>query len=359
MLALACASTVSTASTAGGQGAARYDVQALASGVYAIVRHDPIGYGNNANSLVVIGDSGVLVVDAQFTREATLETLAAIRRLTPLPVRHLVNTHWHDDHAAGNQVYRDSFPDVAIIAQENTRADLADIGVSNRIATRSGAPAFIARLNRLMALGLGADSTPLVPLERAALESNVAIVTQYLTEAPGFRETLPTMTFSTRLTLYLGARRRVELRYFGPANTRGDAVVILPDDHIVATGDLLVAPVPFAFNAYVGGWVSALDSIAALRPAAIMPGHGPVMRDETYLVRVRTMLDRIRRETAAAKARGATPADARRQVTLADERAAVTHGDKWLASLFDSFFLGHAVSRAYEEAVHHPPALRR
>src|SRR5690242_21716531 len=91
---------------------APHDVVRLADGGYAIVRHDPESFGNNANSLVVIGDSGVLVVDAQFTRLATQQTLSAIRHLTTKPVGYLINTHWHDDHAAGNQVYRDTFPNV-------------------------------------------------------------------------------------------------------------------------------------------------------------------------------------------------------------------------------------------------------
>ena len=111
---------------------APHDVVRLTDGVYAIIRHDPESFANNANSLVVIGDSGVLVVDAQFTRLATLQTLDAVRHLTSKPVRYVVNTHWHDDHAAGNQVYRDSFPNVEFVAQSNTRADLATIGEIGR-----------------------------------------------------------------------------------------------------------------------------------------------------------------------------------------------------------------------------------
>jgi glyoxylase-like metal-dependent hydrolase (beta-lactamase superfamily II) len=57
----------------------------------------------------IVNDDHVVVVDAQFTRAATLETLAALRRITRKPVRFVINTHWHDDHVAGNQVYQDSF----------------------------------------------------------------------------------------------------------------------------------------------------------------------------------------------------------------------------------------------------------
>ncbi len=277
-------------------GADPFDVEQLGDGVYAIVRHDPIAFANNANSLVVVGDSSVLVVDAQFTRLATMQTLAAIRRITTKPVRYVVNTHWHDDHVAGNQVYRDTFPNVEFISHDSTRADLATLGAQNRKGTWDATGPYTARLERLMAQGLGADSTPIVPLERAALESTVGIARQYFAEKPGFRETLADITFARSLTLHLGAQR-IDVRYFGRGNTRGDAVVFVPNAKVVATGDLVVAPVPFAFGAYAGDWIVALDSVSALGATAIVPGHGPVMHDDSYMRHVQRMLVRIRDET--------------------------------------------------------------
>jgi hypothetical protein len=64
----------------------------LADGVYAAIRKEPLSLAVNSNSLIVVGDRDVLVVDAQFTREATLETLAAIRSVTALPVRYVTRT---------------------------------------------------------------------------------------------------------------------------------------------------------------------------------------------------------------------------------------------------------------------------
>lgn len=328
---------------------APFDVEKLADGVYAIVRHDPIAFVNNANSLVVVGDSGVLVVDAQFTRMATNQTIGAIRKITTKPVRYVVNTHWHDDHVAGNQVYRDSFPNVRFISQIHTREDLVALGAPNRRGTWDAVTPFTGRFERLLAQGLGGDSTPVVPLERSALQNVIDVGRQYLAERDGFRETLADTTFTTSMTLDLG-HKRVDIRWFGEANTRGDAVVFVPASRVVATGDLLVSPVPFAFNAYIAGWIGALDSISARRPAVLLPGHGPVMHDETYLREVRRMLARVRDETRKAVADGLTLADTRKRVTLADERQRISHGDKWLNTIFDSFFLGPAVGRAFEEA---------
>jgi glyoxylase-like metal-dependent hydrolase (beta-lactamase superfamily II) len=323
-----------------------FHVDTLAPNVYAVVRHDPLSYVNNANSLVVVGDSGVLVVDAQFTRQATNETLGAIRRITAMPVRYLVNTHWHDDHVAGNQVYVDSFPAVRIIAHANTREDLIALGAPNRRATWDAAAPFASRFERLLSFGLGGDSTAAVPRERAAMENTILVGRQYLTEKAGFRETLPNVTFRRTTTVDLG-RQRVEIHYFGNANTRGDAVVYVPAARVAATGDIVVAPVPLAFNAYVSGWIGALDSILARKPLVILPGHGAPMRDDRYVHQMRRMLVRIRDEARRAHATGLSLADTRQRITLADEREAIAHGDKWLNAIFSSFFLGPAIARAY------------
>lgn len=265
-------------------------IMPLAPNVYAVLRvNEPLGLAQNANTLVVVGDSDVVVVDAQFTREATLQTLAAIRSITPKPVGVVVNTHWHDDHLAGDQVYRDAFPGVRFVQHANTIADLEALGVPNRAGTREGAPPVAARLQRLLDVNLGADSTPVTETERAALESALRIMDRYLAEAPAFSAVPVRDTVRTRLTLRRGPTT-VDIRWLGCANTRGDLVVHLPEHGIVATGDLVVWPVPFAFGSYPSSWVAALDSVAALQPRIVLPGHGPVMRDLNYLRRVRGWL---------------------------------------------------------------------
>ena len=347
LTAAGCASrTVPLAQPA--SGAAPNHVERLGDGVYAIVRHDPVAFANNANSLAVVTDSGVLVVDAQFTRAATLETLHAIRGLTPKPVRWVVNTHWHDDHVAGNQVYRDTFPNVDFVAQANTKEDLIKIGAPNRVGTWGAEPAYVARLRRLLAQGLGGDSTPLTPPEQTALEHTVAILQQYKAEQSAFRETLPSITFARSLTLGGSGARRVELHWYGPANTRGDAVVVVPAQGIVATGDLVVWPEPFAFGSDVSGWIAALDSVRALHPHVILPGHGPVMHDDAFVRREQRMLATVRDRTLAAVRGGATTLDSVRRVARFDDlRDEVAGSEKWARAAFTTFFLAPAIAGAF------------
>ena len=325
------------------------EIVQLDSSVFAALRKEPLSLAVNSNSLIIVRDTDVVVVDAQFTRAATRETVAAIRSLTKKPVGYVINTHWHDDHVAGNQVYQDSFPLVRFVMHQNTAADLATLGVTNRKRQLEGAPPAADRFERLLAMNLGVDSTRATPMERSAVESAVRIVRQYLAESRGFRPITATDTVRRRMTLGKGPDR-IDLLWFGFGNTRGDLIVHLPSRGIVATGDLLVAPVPFAFNSHPASWVNVLDSVIALNPGIIIPGHGPVIRDLGYLRSVRDWLARINREASAAVARYDSLGTVLKAVTLDDVRKSVTGNGKWMNFLWRQFFVGPAVRAAFEEA---------
>src|SRR5215470_14274447 len=97
-----------------------YDTVKLADGVYAFLGVDDEGGIVNANTLLVIGDDGALVVDSGQFPTLTRRQIAEIRRLTPQPVRYVVTTHWHGDHHMGNVVYKEEFPGVEFIAHSET-----------------------------------------------------------------------------------------------------------------------------------------------------------------------------------------------------------------------------------------------
>ena len=321
----------------------------LDSGVFAAIRKEPLSLAVNANSLIIVRDADVVVVDAQFTRAATRETIAAIRSLTDKPVGYVINTHWHDDHVAGNQVYQDSFPSVRFVMQENTATDLATVGVANRKNQLEAAPSAVDRFERLLAMNLGIDSTRVTPMERDAVESAIRIVRQYGGESRAFRPITATDTVSRRMTLPGRGSERIDLLWFGRGNTQGDLVVHLPSRGIVAAGDLVVSPVPFAFNSHPGSWVRVLDSLLALKPRIVVPGHGPVIRDLGYVQSVRAWLDRITREVSSAVARQDSLAAVQKTVTLDDVRRSVTGNGKWMNFLWRQFFVAPAVQAAFEE----------
>lgn len=96
-----------------------FTVEQLADGVYAAIRTDPPGLMVDANSLFIVNDSDVVVVDAP---EASAEMIQALRKITAKPVSFLVNTHWHDDHVIGNAVWRNAYPGVRFIGHASLRS---------------------------------------------------------------------------------------------------------------------------------------------------------------------------------------------------------------------------------------------
>lgn len=110
--------------------ATTFEVVKVADGVYAAVRKEPPGL--TVNSVFIINDNDVVVVDTTLTPGSAKELLAALRKLTNKPVKYVINTHWHDDHIMGNQVFRDAFPGVEFIGHANTRDYLPVTGLNNR-----------------------------------------------------------------------------------------------------------------------------------------------------------------------------------------------------------------------------------
>ena len=266
--------------TAGAQ-----QVTRLAEGVYVIAHVDaPDGFPQG-NTTVVIGERSVLVVDATYLPSTARRDIALIRSWTDKPVSYVVNTHWHQDHNAGNSAYVEAFPAVHLVAHVETRKDM-DLFIPSILARlRTTRERYADALRR----DVSVDGAVLSSSERKEYESAVGGWAQVIAEHESLGYRSPDLTFSDRLVLDLGGRE-VHVRFLGRGNTAGDAVVFLPQERIVAAGDLLVSPLPFTYDGFPSEWVGTLERIAALGPAVIVPGHGGIQRDLVFLQAVRALI---------------------------------------------------------------------
>lgn len=238
--------------------------------VAAVVDPDVPSYAF-ANTLVVFGEDGVLVVDTQQSPRPPLEVIREIRRRTDRPVRWVVATHAHADHVWGNQVYADSFPDARFIATAAAR-DSVVAGWDRVIAEQRAQT--LERRGRLEEM-LDGESDP---DRRARIEAAIDLRTRYLDDLDGLRRVPFDRVVADTLRLDLGGRE-VLLVPVGPAHTPGDLVVHLPASGITAVGDLVEEGELWLEGADIPGWVDALDRVLALEPRIVLPGHGGVQTD--------------------------------------------------------------------------------
>lgn len=193
------------------------------------------------NTGIIIGDDAVLVADTQATPAMAQDVIRRIREVTDKPIKYVVLTHYHAVRVLGASAYQ---PD-QILASQDTYDLIVERGEQDKASE-------IGRFPRLF--------------------SNVESV------PPGM--TWPTMTFTGKMTLWLG-KLEVQLLQLGRGHTKGDTVVWLPKDRVLLSGDLVeFDATPYAGDAYFKDWPKTLEKVAALKPVALVPGRGPALIGE-------------------------------------------------------------------------------
>ncbi len=190
------------------------------------------------NTGVIIGDDAVLVLDTQATPVMAQDVIRRIRQVTDKPIRYVLLTHYHAVRVLGASAYGAQH----IIASHDTRDLIKERGEQDKASE-------IGRFPRLFR---NVDSVP------AGL-------------------TWPTITFSGKMTLWLGGLE-VQLLQLGRGHTKGDTVAWLPQQKILFSGDLVeFDATPYAGDAYFRDWPATLDAIAALGPQQLVPGRGAAL----------------------------------------------------------------------------------
>lgn len=243
-------------------------------------------YGPAIGNVILIEQSdGFVIVDSGLNAANGRAVVRYARSLAAKPIKVVAITHWHNDHPQGVSAIRDVFPKVRIISTPQTEAGMLgpeafNVGYAPGAKWDAAMAILIARsrdgLQKLLA-------DPATAPDRKQ-RINKALV-QYDIIANDFKGTYivpPTETFERRL-LIPDRDAPVELLHFGRANTEGDALAWLPKQKIVATGDIVVSPIPFGFGSYSGAWIETIGKVKTLGFKTLIPGHGLPQSDSSYL----------------------------------------------------------------------------
>ncbi len=213
-----------------------------------------------ANAGFVIGDDGVAVIDTFASEAPATALLGEIRARTTLPVKYVINTHYHSDHVAGNGVFANA--GAIVLAQRQVRGWIH------------------AENLRLLC-------PTITPEQRATTEAFVA----------------PTVVYDDGANLFLSSRR-IQLRSL-PGHTGGDSIVVIPDSRVVFAGDLLFHDMlPTLVDASMLPWIATLDALLAQHAGyTFVPGHGDVGHSQDVTA-FRDYLQTLHTFVTNAKARG-------------------------------------------------------
>ena len=222
---------------------------------------------------MIVTNDGIVVVDSHSKPSAARDVYRQVQAVAKLPVRKIVNTHFHWDHWQGNEVYTSSGAGVEVITSAQTRENLtkpdAGVGGLPHIERQIAAlPGEIQKLKDDAAHARDAGT-------KANVENNLRQAEAYLEELKRMKPPLPTRTISKTESVMQGGRE-IQLHVLGRAHTNGDLFIHLPKEKVLVTGDAYVDWMPFLNDGYPEEWVQTLAALEKLDFTHIIPGHGEV-----------------------------------------------------------------------------------
>jgi len=287
--------TKSLSGEAGSAFSKHFHVERLANGVYAAIHVDG-GWAIGNAGIVDLGER-TLVFDTGLTPQAACDLHSAAEVLTGRVPNYVVNSHYHNDHIRGNQV----FPEAVVVSTLRTRELIATKGKTELEADRKDAPERLAAM-RTLAQSEDPENQRLVALFLPYWQGILASL-------PDIQLRLPELAFEGQLTFH-GTARTAHLVEVGGGHTKSDCVLFLPHDKALFCGDLLfVRCHPYLGDGDPQAWLSVLDRLESLVPEVYVPGHGPVGEREDLRkmqLYIRTLMQRAEEVVA----RGGTEEDA-------------------------------------------------
>ena len=241
----------------------------------------------------------------RFTDQTAKELIAEIHKVTQLPIRYLVNSHYHADHSHGNQAFPE---DVELISshaawQGQLNKDLPQLQRYQQLL-----PEQIDRLRKELN---SAASAPRANEIRQELQQRE----QFLNRIRGLEIVLAGTTFDHTLSLRT-LNRELQLLFLGKGHTDGDIVLWLPEERILFAGDLVSnGALPNLMDGYSKDWIDTLAAITKMKPEVIVPGHGPA-GDDGMVSSTREFLQDLRKTVKSGMDKGSTLEDLLRSIQV-------------------------------------------
>jgi len=346
LFALACLLAAAPPSFAATDGFVRQTMQ-VAPHVHLIYRPIAINAPYEGNAIVIEQSDGLVVVDAGGSPPSGEYIVAEIRKFSDKPVKALIYTHYHGDHNLGAGAFLKAWPDLKIISTAATRANMTGKPM-NYIKTYSADYAGKIDYAKKQVVD------PSLPdAVRAGWQQYIDVGDSIVAGYRNLQAYPATVTFTERYEIP-DSSEPVEIAFLGKANTDGDAVVWIPNEKVLCSGDIVVNPIPYAAASYPSSWIAVLNTLKAYHAQYLIPGHGNVQTDNIYVDKVIAALEDVRAQVAPLAKKGVKLDDVYKQTDFEKLKASFAGDDKWKRFLLNAFFLHSIVKNAYFEATGQP-----
>ena len=283
----------------------------IVEGVYYVTSTGSISAGSNA--VVIVNEDDAMLIDPGESPAAARMFLEDIKTITNKPVKVVIDSHYHFDHAHGNQIFG---PDVMLIGHDRTYELLAGNPLKGQAYATQAAPDLLQQ--RLDALKV--QPPPTDPQQLAAQQRQIATLELRIPQEREVKPTPPTTTFSTRMTLHRGSRE-VQIYYLGRSHTDTDIVVLLPKERIVATGDMMESQLSYTPDGWVSEWPETLEKLAALDFDTVLPGHGAPFKGKEKIRAYQVYLRDLYKQVMAFRQQGLSVDETAKRVDLTSHAA--------------------------------------
>ena len=255
------------------------------------------------NSTILVNERDAILIDDHVSPAAAFVLLEELKEITTKPVTTVVNTHFHLDHAHGNQIFG---PDVQIIGHEFTRRALLDDPLSKPLYQSFYSPKVVEGQIETLRKRVASEQDPAA---RAKLQAQLTSTENNYASQKELRPTPPNVTLTTQMTLHRGARE-IQVRFLGRGHTAGDVVVYLPNEKVVITGDLLTSGTSNMSDSFPLEWAASLEELKKLDFDTIVPGHGEAYTDKAKIDYFQAYLRDVWAAVSALKKEGVPAAEA-------------------------------------------------
>lgn len=310
-------------------------------------------YGPVVGNVSIIEQrDGFVLVDTGLTAANGRAIVNYVRARSNKPVKAVVITHWHNDHPQGASAIREAWPTARVIATGETRKGMLGPALGEMVGLEPGEQ-YVAKARELNAQQQEAldklIADPATAPDRVERAKRMKVDFAAFAESyGGTHMQAPTETFDKELRIDDPAVP-VEVKFLGRANTAGDAVVWLPRQRIVMSGDMVVWPTPFGFFSFPGDWVQTLGRLKGLGYKTLIPGHGEPQTDTVYIDRLIGSIEDIRAQVGPLAKQGLPLEEVMKRTDFSRYRDIFGTTDR-AKTLFKAYWTDPMTENAWKEA---------